>query len=568
MKYDEIGGQFDIFELLEEAGSDDSHMPVFSLPEKRAGIGKLEEAVEQYLRRGQLFSKITKQQEPEEADDGLPTFVEYAATHSRVCFRNAVETYGRAMMRILDAAEGETADQLLQKFIKKLAAPLNRIAYMSVLTPGGNWSEDACFFYKYRYVFCQTSTVDDSNNHFLLMGLSCIEGEMECRSEWNGMTVPHKKRFRRGGKSWLSRYPSHKVCLLDPSIFITYLSVIDAVIRRTKERAKELSDLTLPYPFLPDEQLDEAELRMRGDIFIQSAVQRIQRHLPYYRWYRDLLNGKLLKPVIQLAREFDIYDVKLMEKGEPVGSSIIFGLQEYVDALIQRRKEENKVREYNRQLAGTYALSFMTKKNIPQKTLEYMVKSSLNDHFGYIELDEQCDIAMVDKLAPEINTFIKRYFDGETYEKIALRFRRLGNHKASGLYYPGFQCICVSVMNVSSFVHEFGHMIDHTRGNLSMQSRFAAVKLEYLKVLNTMDSKAFPKGKYGKAYYEVPTEMFARSLEYYMVHREHFQCSIVGKANGLGYPTETDEGYKKACFRYFDTFFHKEKVEEREEAAV
>ena len=57
----------------------------------------------------------------------------------------------------------------------------------------------------------------------------------------------------------------------------------------------------------------------------------------------------------------------------------------------------------------------------------------------------------------------------------SIRFRKLGNHKAIGLYYPLIQCLCVDLRNTTSFIHELGHLIDHCMddgGQLSEQPAF------------------------------------------------------------------------------------------------
>lgn len=90
-----------------------------------------------------------------------------------------------------------------------------------------------------------------------------------------------------------------------------------------------------------------------------------------------------------------------------------------------------------------------------------------------------------------------------------LKFRKLGKHKATGLYHPTFNIIAVDVRDTTSFIHEFGHYLDFTyqggEEECSLQDDFADILASYQDTLPRNTSKY--------AYFKTPTEVFARGFE-------------------------------------------------------
>lgn len=90
----------------------------------------------------------------------------------------------------------------------------------------------------------------------------------------------------------------------------------------------------------------------------------------------------------------------------------------------------------------------------------------------------------------------------------AIRVRKLGKHRALGLYVPHVNTICIDVHDSGSFVHEYGHMLDFQSTESSMGDDFAEVIGGYRQAL-VMDGSASRSAKY----YQVPTEIWARAFE-------------------------------------------------------
>ena len=162
------------------------------------------------------------------------------------------------------------------------------------------------------------------------------------------------------------------------------------------------------------------------------------------------------------------------------------------------------------------ARSFQQMKNHLKGHEKFMAESELNDYFGLVEVDDDCDLEKTKVVADEIMAFIDKHlpFLSATKDN-ALRFRKLGNHKAAGLYYPTMLCLCVDIRSPQSFIHELGHLIDNAYGEVSVSYEFQKVLRTYCRLLQKTKGDKKLTGKYDMSYYQTPTEVFARCFELY-----------------------------------------------------
>ena len=183
--------------------------------------------------------------------------------------------------------------------------------------------------------------------------------------------------------------------------------------------------------------------------------------------YHDLLPCRdgMYWPYLN-AREFKYSD----------GSVLSSFLCEFYKILHQWKYEHYITASYLKENASDYAKSYEQKKNIPKKILAAMRSSEYNNYFGYVEYDESCDIEKISENAKEFSAVKNSFLPFVDCKKNVIRFRRLGNHKAAGLYYPKLKCLCVDVNNPWSTIHEFGHLIDYEYGMMSLQDDFAEIK--------------------------------------------------------------------------------------------
>ena len=224
------------------------------------------------------------------------------------------------------------------------------------------------------------------------------------------------------------------------------------------------------------------------------------------------------------------------------------------DAVIKEQAARRINEKYERVVSGDYARSFETKKHINKKTIEAMKKTGFNRFFGFVEFDNDVDLLKVEEVYREFKDFNKFIF-GEyvSTPDTSIRFRKLGQHKATGLYCPGFDCICVDIENPYSLVHEYGHMLDYHNGIVSEKYDFQKIRADYeiLFDKNVAESKKKLTGKYDKKYYLTPTEIFARCFEIYVKHKG-LDNSIIEQEFDFAYPS--DEHFVEMVTEYFEKF--------------
>lgn len=171
--------------------------------------------------------------------------------------------------------------------------------------------------------------------------------------------------------------------------------------------------------------------------------------------------------------------------------------------------------EYNNQISKDYAKAFQTKKNIPKSHLEVMSSTKLLKEFKFIELDESVDLDKYRQVETEVLRILP-LLPKSTVPK-ELRFRKLGNYRAAGLYFPAFKSIVVDLRDIWSFVHEYGHYIDYTYSDqaLSLQDEFLPIIERYRINLAVLVDRGADISKDYVKYLSVSTEIFARGFELY-----------------------------------------------------
>ena len=183
------------------------------------------------------------------------------------------------------------------------------------------------------------------------------------------------------------------------------------------------------------------------------------------------------------------------------------------------------------------------------------------DYFGYVEYDEDIDYDAMTQYEEEFVAFYQKHFSNLDLSKNALRVRKLGQHRAGGLYYPQMKCLCVDISHPHSFIHELGHLIDYEYGNLSEEKEFFAIRnhmRQYYQTKEKSDSEFGKqlrgKSQYNLEYYSTPTEMFARCFELYVYYVWGEDSSLLEK----NYNQEAYECTKENLERiktYFDKIF-------------
>lgn len=140
-------------------------------------------------------------------------------------------------------------------------------------------------------------------------------------------------------------------------------------------------------------------------------------------------------------------------------------------------------------------------------------------------------------------------------QKPALKFRKLGKHRASGLYVPGESILAVDVRATTSFIHEYGHYLDYCLLNsdeqLSLLEAFQHIVKAYkLNLKSVADEKVIAKWDY----YITPTEIFARAFELWFVRQINSSTCLTKReeeyANGPEY--RAFDGLLDCIYTYFN----------------
>ena len=223
-----------------------------------------------------------------------------------------------------------------------------------------------------------------------------------------------------------------------------------------------------------------------------------------------------------------------------------------------------------RDASNSHAKFFQQKKNINKEKRQAMHKLSdlLKDYVKVVEIDNDVDLNKLNKLIPTIKETFPLLPKAQDGSKPILRFRKLRNLKAIGVYTCFNDTIALdfrsigNITGLQAFVHEYGHFLDyHSESETALSitdSKFVNGVLDpvvnYLKKFR--NTGFMNQGKFGFDYLCTPTEVFARAFEVYV--------SFLGLNNSLIESKSHYTNWKRAeyaCFKdiyqnvsdYFDS---------------
>ncbi|OMF76802.1 hypothetical protein [Paenibacillus glucanolyticus] len=212
---------------------------------------------------------------------------------------------------------------------------------------------------------------------------------------------------------------------------------------------------------------------------------------------------------------------------------------------------------------SSYAKAFQTKKHIKNKNLEVMSQNEFLSVYGQVELDNDTDITKFRQLEFEFIQ-LREYLSLTPASDHSFRIRKLGRHRAAGLYYPYYKALVIDLDSPDSFVHELGHQLDYTMipgTTVSELSGFYAVSSLYEQMVEKEVSE-LPENdpfklawngssKFNQSYYLESTEIFARSFELYLKKIKKFDSSFLKEEyTSPVYPTQPE--FLSLIKKYFD----------------
>lgn len=266
----------------------------------------------------------------------------------------------------------------------------------------------------------------------------------------------------------------------------------------------------------------------------------------------EILNGYVIDPN-------DMFNVSIRFHYGIIDDALLPIMDVYQQDLVTK--------EYLQNISHSRAAVFETKKNISKKTLEAMMQSDFNKYFGYVEFDDDVDLSLVKEVEKEFQA-LNSILHLEKNEDAAVRFRKLGNYKASGLYFPLLNCLCVDIRTPSSMSHEVFHMIDFENGELSRNASFDEVEklygwlvsqeIEKLPAGDPLKERWNGRSKYNASYYLAPTEIFARCGEIYLARICQVRNSLCVPDDELSVMYPDDETLNSRIKEYFDKLLNAE----------
>lgn len=266
-----------------------------------------------------------------------------------------------------------------------------------------------------------------------------------------------------------------------------------------------------------------------------------------YRYYAPLiqfLKDKEAIPLEFLFRKFDKPKRNLPLYYYSPDYTLYYNLVHVFYQVADVFQDVQNEFQHRESLHKKIATAYITKKNIPLSIQKAMDSSGFLNYFGYVEFDEDVDLSAVSKIEEEYRKINKQYFSGSSFMGVKLRFRKLGKHKASGLYFPSIHNLCVDIQNPSSFIHEHFHMLDDQLGDLSLEVDFDEIvqvyKAAFLRDMENIDSAVRKKlngsSKYNLKYFFRRAEIFARCGEIYFNRILKVKSSLLEPSLTYAYP--------------------------------
>lgn len=227
-----------------------------------------------------------------------------------------------------------------------------------------------------------------------------------------------------------------------------------------------------------------------------------------------------------------------------------------------------------------YAKAFETKKQIKKTHQEKMNDNVFLTRYGFVELDNEVDLRKFKIIEENFVELCETMFVPARKE-YSFRIKKLGKHRAAGVFFKYYQTTIFDLNHPDAFVHELWHQIDAMMAEGLMEDYFSET-LEFREVyekyreLVTENVDKLPTGdafkkvwngntKFNKMYYLKPTEVFARSGEIYTtisgIHnslnqsREELEASPVFSFN---------EEYLELVKNFFDMCTERLKEKEKE----
>lgn len=319
--------------------------------------------------------------------------------------------------------------------------------------------------------------------------------------------------------------------------------------------------------YLTSKEMFQKFYQSYGNILFVPTEEKFQKDLLNVLEKMSLLNKDIIqKPSSELNRYKNIFYLETNTKGNLIGANENdfkkIMLPEFLNTLENVKTETTEEQEGRKN-----AKAYQTKQHITKEKEEKMNTTSFLEIFNYVEIDNSVDLDKFEVIENEFKE-LRKIIHIPKLNEHSFRIKKLGRHKAAGLYYPFYKTLIVDVNNPDSFVHELGHLIDNLFEETSILSKqvdfrpiidlykdLVTIAIEELEEDNPLKNNWFSKNKYNKNYYFQNTEIFARSFELYLFNKKIESSLLQKEYRSAIYPTDKEFSNKIAI--YFDELFKK-----------
>lgn len=323
----------------------------------------------------------------------------------------------------------------------------------------------------------------------------------------------------------------------------------------------------LQVQFLHDCREIEGKHEVASDVLLEKLQTLADKYYPkqlsfkqgksYGFYYTSMFSILFLED-----EEFNKNPIKLQSCRKSLLDFVMYHFMEAINEV------EEKVKR-NRDAMSDYARAFETKKHIKRTHEAKMKDNAFLKRYSYVEIDNDCDLEKFEKLEDEFTKLIGSI----PYPSLegSFRIKKLGKHRAAGIFFPHVNATIIDLNHVDSMIHEFAHSLDYQfkvgKKILSECAEFKSILLSYRDEVdefvrenfNTEKLSDWNKSSRGKRYFYTPTEIFARSMELYFFHKG-IQTSFLRESyNSYYYPGSTS--YLDQVNNYFNDLFQKEEFQ-------
>ena len=225
-------------------------------------------------------------------------------------------------------------------------------------------------------------------------------------------------------------------------------------------------------------------------------------------------------------------------------------------AQIEKRAYDAQTRYIAGNEGKTIARAYTDKKYIDQDHIDWAKNSPVSSNFTKVELDNEVGKEEWESFSADLKETMAKMPKIPENRKPELRMRLLGKHRATGLYVPAYNSVCIDLRDTSSAVHELSHQFDiGVKGSISTGEEFRPIYTHYAKNLEV--PKTNSTSKYNYDYYTQPSEVFARGFEIYASEKLGIENRTLNakKFNDFDYQPFKDEKVKQKMFKFFDSLY-------------